>query len=152
MGSVDGVWVLQKEKRTENKGKLTIVNRDTEGYCFKVEFEKESCRWLNLGEYEESDGKKEDDFCKVINDFVVSKWEGTATELSDELNINISANAVTKKLNKSKDNLLNEFGINYRYNRLKNKRIISLFREVIVTHQNSDMLTIEDKKMTVIVN
>lgn len=40
VGAVDGVWLLEKEKRTEGKGKLTITNRDTEGYCFKVEFEK----------------------------------------------------------------------------------------------------------------
>ncbi len=42
VGAVDGVWILEKEKRTENKGKPTIVNRDTEGYCFKVEFDKET--------------------------------------------------------------------------------------------------------------
>ena len=43
VGSVDGVWVLEKEKRTGNKGKLTIANRDTEGFCFKVEFDKKDC-------------------------------------------------------------------------------------------------------------
>lgn len=54
VGSVDGIWVLEKERRTENKAKLTIANRDTEGFCFKVEFDKDNCKWNFLGDYEKS--------------------------------------------------------------------------------------------------
>jgi len=34
VGAVDGVFVLEKSKRTSNDGKFTIANRDTENFCF----------------------------------------------------------------------------------------------------------------------
>ena len=142
VGAVDGVWVLEKEKRTENKGKLTIANRDTEGYCFKVEFDKDNCKWLNLGNYEEITSDDDSDFCNIINNFVNYRWQGTATELVESITeTNISATAITKKLNKNKDILFSVYGIRYDYERTKNKRIITLFREVIMTDDIVDIPT-----------
>ncbi len=80
VGAVDGVWVLEKEKRTEGKGKLTIANRDTEGHCFNVEFDKENCRWNFLGAEEEFRENEDDAFCDLIAEFVTSTFHGTATE------------------------------------------------------------------------
>ncbi len=144
VGAVDGVWVLEKEKRTENKGKLTISNRDTEGYCFKVEFDKENCRWNNLGDYEEIPQDTDTAFCKTIDEFVNTRWSGTATELTQAIpNIGISPTAITKKLNKSSDILLSVYGIRYSYERTKNKRVITLFREVIVADVTDDKANID---------
>jgi hypothetical protein len=36
VGSVDGIFVLEKDTRTGTDAKLTIANRDTEGFCFQV--------------------------------------------------------------------------------------------------------------------
>ncbi len=142
VGAVDGVWVLEKENRTENKGKLTIANRDTEGYCFKVEFDKDNCKWNNLGNYEETISDDDNSFCNIINNFVNCKWQGTATELADSITeATISPTAITKKLNKNKDVLLNVYGIRYDYERTKNKRIITLFREFIMTDDIVDIPT-----------
>ncbi len=132
VGAVDGVWVLEKEKRTGNEGKLTIANRDTKGFCFKVEFDKDNFKWNCLGSYEEEKSKEEFNFCEIINDFLKEKWQGTSAELASEITkIELSPSAVTKKLNKMKDVLLAEFGIRYSYERTKDKRIINLLREKV---------------------
>ena len=139
VGAVDGVWVLEKEKRTAGKGKLTIANRDTEGYCFKVEFVKENCRWKYLGYYEENNSDSgENSFCFIINNFLNCKWQGTATELVEAIpEVDISATAITKKLNQHQDELLSTCGIRYSYERTKSRRIITLFREFIIVDADS---------------
>jgi len=105
IGSVDGVFVLEKDKRTSHKAKLTIANRDTEGYCFKLEFDPDKCKWLFMGN--EADTPDNDEpFCSLIADFMKDKdeWRGTATELSDTLNkaypdCGVNHLTITKKLN-----------------------------------------------------
>jgi RecA-family ATPase len=105
IGSVDGVFVLEKDKRTSHKAKLTIANRDTEGYCFKLEFNPDKCKWLFMGN--ETDTPEIDEpFCLMIAGFMKDKdvWRGTATELSEMLNgINPDCGVnhlnITKKLN-----------------------------------------------------
>ena len=143
VGAVDGVWVLEKEKRTESKGKLTIANRDTEGFCFNVEFSKETFRWNFLSNCEESVHDDDGSFCENINRFLNCKWQGTPTELVDSISeISISPSAVTKKLNASKAILLRVYGIRYTYERTKNRRIITLFREFIMTDDTVDIHTL----------
>ncbi len=84
MGAVDGVFVLEKDKRIGNKGKLTIANRDTEGFCFRLEFDLDKCKWLFVGNDVEADDEEEP-ICILIDDFVKESWCGTATELCAEL-------------------------------------------------------------------
>ena len=100
--------------------------------------------WNFLGNYEENSNDDNDDnsFCNVINDFVNCKWQGTATELVEAIPGNsISTTSITKKLNKNKDILLHGYGIRYSYERTKNKRIITLFREFIMTDDIVDIDT-----------
>jgi hypothetical protein len=49
LGAIDGLLVLEKTKRTSNEAHLTITNRDTEGFCFDLRFNSESCRWDFVG-------------------------------------------------------------------------------------------------------
>lgn len=105
IGSVDGVFVLEKDKRTSHKAKLTIANRDTEGYCFKLEFDPDKCKWLFVGN--EADTPDIDEpFCLLIAEFMKDRdaWRGTATELSETLNktypdSDVNHLTITKKLN-----------------------------------------------------
>ncbi|WP_313524698.1 AAA family ATPase [Anaerotignum sp.] len=134
VGAVDGVWVLEKEKRTEGKGKLTIANRDTEGHCFKVEFDKENCRWNFLGTEEEMAENEDDLFCDLIAEFVTSTFHGTATELVENLkkldeNFNISSRGIAKKLSSLGGLLREKYGIKYLWERGHKGRMITLFRE-----------------------
>jgi hypothetical protein len=105
IGSVDGVFVLGKDKRTSHKAKLTIANRDTEGFCFKLEFDPDKCKWLFMGNDEDTP-KTDEPFCLLIADLMKDRdaWRGTATELSDILNstnpdCGINHLNITKKLN-----------------------------------------------------
>ena len=117
VGSVDGVFVLEKEKRTSNKGKLTIANRDTEGFCFKLEFDPDNCKWLFMGN--DTDTPESDEpFCLLIADFMKDKttWNGTPTELSETLNkayldCGVTHLTIKKKLNGSKGLFKERYGI-----------------------------------------
>lgn len=134
VGAVDGVWVLEKEKRTEGKGKLTIANRDTEGHCFKVEFDKENCRWNFLGTEDEMAENEDDLFCDLIAEFITSSFNGTATELVENLkkldeNFNISSRGIAKKLRSLQCLLSEKYGVKYLWERSGKGRLITLFRE-----------------------
>jgi hypothetical protein len=84
IGAVDGVFVLEKVKRTSDKAKLTIANRDTEGFCFDLRFDSETCRWEFVGNSVGSD-EDEDTLVVLVDDFLKDDWSGTATELCAEL-------------------------------------------------------------------
>jgi hypothetical protein len=139
IGSVDGVFVLEKDKRTSNKAKLTIANRDTEGFCFKLEFDPDKCKWLFMGN---DTGAPETDepFCLLIADFMKDKdaWRGTATELSETLNsINpdcgINHLNITKKLNGSTGLFKEKYNIEISTDERKTaKRTITLTRTMTV--------------------
>lgn len=146
VGAVDGVWILEKEKRTENNGKLTIVNRDTQGYCFKVEFDEDDFKWNNLGDYEQAT-KTEDTFCVLINEFLKENWQGTATELVVALaSETITVSNVTKRLNKRKEQLFADYRIDYNFKRTGQERIITLVRMADVTHDTADIDTPTDNE------
>lgn len=135
IGSVDGVFVLEKDKRTSNNAKLTIANRDTEGFCFKLEFDPDKCKWLFMGN--DTDTPETDEpFCLLIADLMKDKdaWRGTATELSEALNsINpdcgINHLNITKKLNGSTDYFKKEMGIAVDFGRTHKEKVINLTRE-----------------------
>ena len=134
VGVVDGVWVLEKEKRTEGKGTLTIANRDTEGYCFKVEFEKANCRWNFLGAEEELAENEDENFCDLIAELVTSTFTGTATQLVEEVkkldeSFDISSRGIAKKLSSLQGLLREKYGIKYLWERGHKGRMITLFRE-----------------------
>lgn len=133
VGSVDGVWVLEKESRVGTKAKLTIANRDTEGFCFKLDFDKEKCKWSFLGD--DTPGEDEEDtFCILVDNFLNEYWQGTATELCTELlnldsSAELSALSITKKLNAMASLFKKKYGIDIVSERNKSKRMITLFRE-----------------------
>jgi RecA-family ATPase len=139
VGAVDGVWVLEKEKRTEGKGKLTIANRDTEGYCFKVEFDKENCRWNFIGI---DDGKitseTDENFCYLIGSFINEQWQGTATQLVDYLkqmdsNLSIDPRSISRKLESVSEQLKSNYGIDFKAVRTGKSRNIYLSRTAQMT-------------------
>jgi len=91
VGSVDGVFVLEKDTRTGHDAKLTIANRDTEGFCFKLLFDPEHCKWAFGGNYDAQAEKKAEQAGKdewlilLVDELVQDAWSGTATELCDAL-------------------------------------------------------------------
>ncbi len=133
VGAVDGIWVLEKEKRTEGIGKLTIANRDTEGYCFKVEFSKEECRWHFLGSDEDMDKSADEHLSKLIDTLVDIRFSGTATELVEELksidrNFDINVRGIAKKIESIQEQLLEKYSVKYQWERNNKGRVITLYR------------------------
>lgn len=137
VGSVDGVFVLEKEKRVGNEAKLTIANRDTESYCFKLEFSPDICKWLFIGKDNGSPNapKIDERFCSLVADFLKGKnvWRGTATELCNELRAiesgfdNDAAN-VKKKLVAAMDHFRDEIGIAIEFERKHKDKLIYFTR------------------------
>ena len=138
VGSVDGVWVLEKERRTENKARLTIANRDTEDFCFSLELERESCKWRFLGNIADMAEEERSDewLCRLVDTFLGDNkcWSGTATELSKALN-EIDGNGFLTALNVkkklvAKKEMLSNIGISVRSDTKGRDKILVLARGV----------------------
>ena len=138
VGATDGVFVLEKEARTSNRAKLTIANRDTEGFCFSLEFDPEKCKWRFFGNHEatseEAPGERDEWLCLLIDDFVGDGWRGTATELCEVLKAaDPAADAtplnISKQLKANATRFKEEFGIVVGFERNRNSRTITLVRD-----------------------
>ncbi|MEG1942834.1 MAG: AAA family ATPase, partial [Angelakisella sp.] len=44
-GSADGIFILQKENRLENRANLLVVGRDVQTITLALEFDTETCKW-----------------------------------------------------------------------------------------------------------
>lgn len=132
IGSVDGVWVLQKEARIEDKAKLTIVNRDTKEYCYNLAFNRDDCRWNFLGNYE-NDKDDGEILCDIIDKLLDKTFVGTATELCyaiSNMDNSFETNnfTITKKLNSIQPLLKSKYNIDIAFKSGNGKRTITINR------------------------
>jgi len=128
-GAVDGIWVLDKEKRAENKAILSILNRDTKGYAFKLELDEENCKWRFLGECEDTEKDDKEWLALAINGLFTqtdingtAEWKGNATALCTALlkiddRLSITERTIKNKLTIKdlQDLLKNKHSISYKY-------------------------------------
>lgn len=133
IGAVDGVFVLEKTKRTGDCAKLTIANRDTEGFCFNLRFDPDTCRWAFIGDSTDGD-EDEDALVCLLDDFLKDEWSGTATELCNELSkaaggFELTPVTLTKKLKALSGLFRKDFHIAIDFERTRNSRRILLRRE-----------------------
>jgi len=137
VGSVDGVFVLEKDSRIGHDAKLTIANRDTEGFCFKLRFDPEHCKWAFIGNddghMEEKLDEKDEWLLLLIDDFLQDTWSGTATELCDALKAldpeaDLVPRTITKRL-KSCIGLFKKENIIVGIDRNRDSRVITLTRQ-----------------------
>lgn len=132
VGSVDGVFVLEKATRTGSKAKLTIANRDTEGFCFDLDFDKACCRWNFCGNRLEED-ENTPPLCVLVNDFLGDSWGETATELCAELkksapDLDVTPSTITKQLKSLAGLFKKEYHILIDFNRQHSGRLIHIRR------------------------
>ena len=133
VGAVDGVFVLDKASRIENVGRLTIANRDTEGFCFELRLDKNTCRWEFMGNYSDGEDDRDEDLAVLLDDFLSDEWSGTATELCSELkkldsDLGFNAVTLTKQLKSQTDLLKREFNIEVKFERTCDSRKIIMQR------------------------
>jgi hypothetical protein len=131
-GATDGNWVLEKVKRIENHAKLTIDNRDTEGFCFDLKFNTDTCHWEYIGNNTGVDNADED-IAMLVDDFLKEEWQGTATELCKALSAldsksNITPTNLSKQLRRIDSFLQKEFCIKASFKKSGNVRKIILQR------------------------
>ena len=152
-GAVDGIFILEKKKRSGDKAKLTIANRDTEGYQFELRFDRSSCRWKLVGEIVD-DVDEEDQLYDLLELLVdeVSIWNGTATQLRAALilldpTFSITPIGLSKTLKNRQDFLRTQYRIECRFTRNKSARLIELSRDFIVV--DSDDIDREPLRLAV---
>ena len=92
MGAADTTMVLTKEKRGDDTATLSVVGRDVESIDLVLRFDKESCKWRNMGDadaFAERQARREyqeNPIVEVIKKLVEQSpegWSGTAQELLD---------------------------------------------------------------------
>ncbi len=99
LGAADGAFVMQKEKRTDNKAVLEVAGRDQQDQKLWLNFNRERCVW---------------------------ELTKTETELVELLKVEMQPNALSRKLNVSLERLILEYGIQYKTERGHDGRKIKL--------------------------
>lgn len=130
LGAADGAFIMQKEKRTENKAVLEVAGRDQQDQRLFLNFNREQCVWeLTKSETElwkePVDSVLESLATVVTNE--VPEWSGSASELLQLLpEIDMQPNVFTRKLNVSLERLLTDYNIKYESVREHSGRKIKL--------------------------
>lgn len=132
LGAADGAFVMQKEKRTENKAVLEVAGRDQQDQRLLLNFNRELCLWeLTKAEAElwkEPDDSVLEAIAKVVSE-EQPEWSGTATDLLQQIpELTMQPNALTRKLNISMERLYVDYHISYESSREHGGRKIRLAR------------------------
>lgn len=130
LGAADGAFVMQKEKRTENKAVLEISGRDQQEQKLHLRFDVSRCVW-ELEKMETELWKEPGDpLLEAVSKVVNSEqpiWEGTATELVALLEgIEIPTNVITRRLNVKSGELYRNYHILFRSDHPHGQRRITL--------------------------
>ena len=114
LGAADGVFVLQKEKRTGKTATLEVAGRDQPEQMLHLEKDLEHLVW-NLKEVEtELWLSPPDEILEAIANLVNAEknmWCGSPTELVEVLNLDMKANSLTRHLNVKAGVLLSEYNM-----------------------------------------
>ena len=129
LGAADGAFLLTKEKRTGNAACLDVSGRDQPDQRLHLFRNEETLAWeLERVETELWKAPPEP-LLEQVSAFLSSAgkdWEGTPTELSALLGVDMKPNALTRRLNVNAGRLLNEYGIRYESSRTRNERTVKL--------------------------
>lgn len=130
LGAADGAFVMQKEKRTENKAVLEAAGRDQQDQRLQLNFNREKCVWELVKAETELWKEPEDPVLKAIAGILSGdkpEWKGTASELLGLLpDVDMAPNILTRKLNISLESLYLDYSIHYESSRAHNGRMITL--------------------------
>ena len=130
LGAADGAFVMQKEKRTDNKAVLEVAGRDQQDQRLLLDFDREQCVWKLIKAETELWKEPADPVLEVVAKVVSEEqplWSGTASELLQLLpDLDMQPNVFTRKLNIGAEQLFVNYGIRYESNRKCTGRIIKL--------------------------
>ncbi len=130
LGAADGAFVMQKEKRTENKAVLEMSGRDQQDQRLILNFNRELCLWELTKMETELWKEPADPMLEKIATLVSEEepeWIGTATDLLQRLpELDMQPNVLTRKLNIGMERLYNDYRIYYDGFRAHSGRMIKL--------------------------
>ena len=132
LGAADGAFLLQKEKRTGNMATLEISGRDQQDQKLYLSRNTETLLWeLEKTEIDLWRERPEPSLEEIAGRVMKERlqWEGTATELTVLLGVEIQPNALTQKLNIQAARLFREYGIYYDRKRCHGGRKVLLWKE-----------------------
>ena len=117
LGAADGAFIMQKEKRTENKAVLEVAGRDQQDQRLFLNFNREQCVWELTKSETELWKEPVDSVLESVATVVTNEapeWSGSASELLQLLpEIDMQPNVFTRKLNVSLERLLIDYNIKY---------------------------------------
>lgn len=130
LGAADGAFVMQKEKRTDNKATIEIVGRDQQDPKLNVEFDREKCVWNLINAETELWKERPNPLLESIAKLVTEEspeWRGSATELLQLLPVeDMRANTLSRKLNVYAEQLYKNYKILYEQRRTHDTKLIIL--------------------------
>lgn len=124
-GAVDGMFVMKKSSNRSQEATFIATGRDIESFVLKLSFNNLSHRF-ELLEKSLEDEIEDNCIISVIRLIYQHKFfEGSASELSELLDINITPSALSKKLRRY-ENVLRDHQVLYRYTRTSYQKTITL--------------------------
>lgn len=131
-GGSDGMWVLLREKRTENNATLTISNRDTPSFEFSLTFDDTTCLWMK-NERQALALRQEDYLVSALLALLAENrhWQGTSSKLLEELavfspDLQMTPATLSKKLRSIGTSLHQQHGIIFNSGYSGKEKIIKL--------------------------
>lgn len=100
LGSADGAFVLQKEKRTDDTATLDVVGRDQPDQRLYLRKDEERLVWCLVKAERELHKEPPDPLLEEIASLITADrpvWHGSASELSNMLSLTVNPNSLTKK-------------------------------------------------------
>lgn len=128
-GCADGAFVLSKEHRTDRTATLSISGRDQPDQRIHLARDAETLQWNFDHADTELYKEQPDPLLESVAALVTEKrptWQGSATELIEQLGLDLKPNALAMRLNVRAAKLRNDHGIHYENTRTHAGRIISL--------------------------
>lgn len=129
LGAADGCFLLDKKKRTSCEGTLDITGRDQPDQTLYLNRDPNRLVWVLDRAETERFQEREDPILDMVSTFVIERggcWNGTATELAEQLGADMNAIILSKKLNINTSKLKNDFRISYENTRTHDGRRICL--------------------------
>lgn len=138
-GAVDGIFILEKDNRMDNKAKLHITGRDIEDLQILLEFDRDNSLW-NFVSYLNNPTVTNEKIVKAVAEFMADRkeWKGISTALLEELRkidstIETRPNILTRVLKEEVLTMSQRYEITIEYKRAKSARQITLRKKVTVT-------------------
>ncbi len=130
-GAVDAVFVLDKDKRNENKANLLCIGRDIEQREFQLSFNKENCTWDLINDSLEnpvpSMPQEMVDFIEFMKS--LKHFKGSNTDLVDNFNsikgYSLSAKSLKQMMNKFRYELEDNF-VQFTSHRSNGQRLVEV--------------------------